>query len=95
MAEVALVDVNPNRFNELIRFDALDQKTWNTPSLSGNILLVRNGEEAMAFRFPKAIVNLPVEGDVFPFAKKLAVKNLLEQDSIFHRPFLCQTERGS
>lgn len=52
MGEVALVEVNPSEFNELIRFDALNQKTWNTPSLSGNILLVRNGEEAIAFRFP-------------------------------------------
>lgn len=52
MGEVALVEVNPNEFNELIRFDALDQKTWNMPSLSGNILLVRNGEEAIAFRLP-------------------------------------------
>jgi outer membrane protein assembly factor BamB len=52
MGEVALVEANPNEFNEWIRIDALNQKTWNVPSLSGNILLVRNGEEAIAFELP-------------------------------------------
>ncbi|WP_146581769.1 outer membrane protein assembly factor BamB family protein [Neorhodopirellula pilleata] len=52
MGDVALVAAEPNEFNELIRIPALDQKTWNVPSLSGNILLVRNGEEAVAFDLP-------------------------------------------
>lgn len=53
MGDVALVAADPNRFNELIRLDALHQKTWNVPSLSGNRLLVRNAEEAIAFELPK------------------------------------------
>lgn len=52
MGDVAFVDANPNEFNELIRIPALEQKTWNVPSLSGKLLLVRNGEEAVALELP-------------------------------------------
>ncbi|SMP52700.1 outer membrane protein assembly factor BamB [Neorhodopirellula lusitana] len=52
MGDVAIVEANPNDFVELIRFDALQQKTWNIPSVAGNLLLVRNAEQAIAFRLP-------------------------------------------
>lgn len=50
--DVALVEANPDAFRERLRFPALQSKTWNIPSLSGRTLLIRNGEEAMALRFP-------------------------------------------
>jgi outer membrane protein assembly factor BamB len=52
--EVALVDLNPSEFKERSRFQAIDSKTWNNPALSGNRLLVRNGEEAACYELPLA-----------------------------------------
>jgi outer membrane protein assembly factor BamB len=52
--EVVLVDLNPSEFKELSRFQAIDGKTWNNPALSGNHLLVRNGEEAACYELPLA-----------------------------------------
>jgi len=49
---IALVEPNPTSFHEIAGFDALSGKTWNTPALSGNILLVRNHKEAAAYRLP-------------------------------------------
>ena len=46
---VALVEATHQRFNELTRFQALDDKTWNHPVLAGKILLVRNHKEAAAY----------------------------------------------
>ena len=50
--EVALVEANPERFQEVARFPAIEGNTWNTPALSGDLLLVRNHQEAAAYRLP-------------------------------------------
>ncbi len=48
--EVALVSATPDEFREVARFKAVEGKTWNHPVLAGDVLLVRNAEEMVAFR---------------------------------------------
>jgi outer membrane protein assembly factor BamB len=52
--ELALAKATPDQFTELARLPAIEGKTWNHPVLVGDILLVRNGEEMVAFRLPLA-----------------------------------------
>lgn len=48
--EVAMVELNPDQLVELGRFEALSERTWNTPCLYGSRLLVRNASEAACYR---------------------------------------------
>jgi outer membrane protein assembly factor BamB len=48
--EVALVSASADKFTEVAKFSALEGKTWNHPVLTGDTLLVRNGEQMAAFR---------------------------------------------
>ncbi|MFA5192807.1 MAG: PQQ-binding-like beta-propeller repeat protein [Verrucomicrobiia bacterium] len=52
--DVALVDPVPTGRRELTRFPAVSGKTWNPPALAGDLLLVRNDEEAACYRLPVA-----------------------------------------
>jgi outer membrane protein assembly factor BamB len=52
--EIVLVSATPDKFTEIARFPALNAKTWNHPVLVGDVLLVRNGEEMVAFRMALA-----------------------------------------
>jgi outer membrane protein assembly factor BamB len=52
--ELALVSAGSDRFTELARIPAIEGKTWNHPVLVDDLLLVRNGQEMVAFRLPSA-----------------------------------------
>ena len=51
----ALVSATPDQFTEIARLPALNSKTWNHPVLVGGVLLIRNGEEMVAFRLRKEL----------------------------------------
>jgi len=52
--QVALVSADPNGYNEVAMFKALEGKTWNHPVLIGDRLYVRNAQEAAAYKLPLA-----------------------------------------
>jgi outer membrane protein assembly factor BamB len=51
--EVALVKANPDKYEELARFPALEGKTWNVPAIAEGRLIVRNAAEMACFRIGK------------------------------------------
>jgi outer membrane protein assembly factor BamB len=50
--EVVMVEPVPSELRELAKFRALAGKTWNPPALVGELLLVRNDQEAACYRLP-------------------------------------------
>jgi len=52
--DLALVSATPEGYSELATVAALNGKTWNHPVLAGDLLLVRNAEEMVAFRLKLA-----------------------------------------
>jgi hypothetical protein len=52
--ELALVSAGTDQFKEMARFPAVEGKTWNHPVVVGDVLLVRNGVEMVAFRLALA-----------------------------------------
>lgn len=47
--DVVLVAADPDRFQELTRFRAIEGKTWNNPTLWKGLLIVRNSSEAACY----------------------------------------------
>ena len=47
-----LVKASPDKHQELGEFQALEGQTWNTLCLYGDLLLVRNSQEAACYRLP-------------------------------------------
>jgi len=53
--EVVLVEPTPDEPDKVLgRFQAIEGKTWNNIALYGDLLLVRNGQEAATYRLPLA-----------------------------------------
>lgn len=50
--EVILAAVDPQEYRELAHFSALEGVTWNSPTLVGSRLLIRNAEWAACFELP-------------------------------------------
>jgi outer membrane protein assembly factor BamB len=50
--DVTLVEASPKAFHELARFKVFDEQTWNSPTLSGRYLFVRNSREMACFELP-------------------------------------------
>ena len=52
--EIVLIDPNPQELIELGRFRIFEGKTWNSPTLAGQFLLVRTDREAACYEMPIA-----------------------------------------
>ena len=46
-----ILKMTPEQETVIQEFDALEHRTWNHPTLAGNILLIRNDREAIAFQY--------------------------------------------
>ncbi len=47
--DAVFLEVSPNNAQEIVRFHAIDGKTWNHPAYSHGRLYIRNGEEAVCY----------------------------------------------
>lgn len=52
--DLILVSASPDKLTELARMSAIKGKTWSHPAISGNIVVVRNTSEMVAYRLPSA-----------------------------------------
>lgn len=52
--DLALAKAIPDKFTELARMEAMEGKTWNHPVLVGDVLLVRNNQEMVAYQLLRA-----------------------------------------
>jgi outer membrane protein assembly factor BamB len=52
--DLILLAPTPEGANELHRIEVFSDKTWNPPALSGDLLLLRNDQEAACLRLPLA-----------------------------------------
>ncbi len=52
--ELLLVKASPDKLTEVAQMPGFDEKTWNSPALSGALLLVRNDKEAACYELPLA-----------------------------------------
>ena len=50
--EVVLLAANPEKLDELGRFQAIEGKTWNHPAIAHGRLFVRNGEQMACYELP-------------------------------------------
>jgi len=54
--EVVLIEPTPDEPDRVVaRFQALEGKTWNNPALVGDLLVVRNAQEAAVYRLPLSV----------------------------------------
>ena len=51
---VVLASANPTKYEELGRIDVFNEKTWNTPTLAGDRLYLRNHRRMVCYRLPTA-----------------------------------------
>ena len=49
---VAVVEANPEKFVEIARLEALNDRTWNVPVVNQGRLFVRNASEAACYQLP-------------------------------------------
>lgn len=47
---VKLIDPSPEKLRVLSEMRVFDEKTWNSPALAGDFLLLRNHKEAVCYR---------------------------------------------
>ncbi len=67
---VLIWEVSPEGGRQVATIAALEHKTWNNPTLSGDRLLVRNDTQAACYRLP--VRKLPAAGPLEPPAEKAA-----------------------
>ncbi len=59
---VVLIEPSSEGLNELGSFEALENKIWNPPAISGNRLLVRNDRDAALYELPLQVdADIPAE----------------------------------